>query len=276
MLEENRNQDSMDHKLLVIFSCLMFHIAFLNVLAEAQSDRSSQDLTKHLEWDPALIQDVKNDGRLVVSRSSPEASDEQWDTWIQNVSQLDWYLNVKELFIYQCRISEKDMEYLCSFPNIETVTLGHSIEGVLISPKAMPHLSKLKKLTELSLSIQGISDAHFETVSKLEKLRYLFIDYAAKNMISSLDLKFWKRGSVSDVALSHISKCDSLQVVEYWYPVEPDEGGETSFTIESLELLFTMKSLRVAVFNKIELSRSNDLGSFTINVLPSLRRGTDF
>ncbi len=234
--------NAMPMKYLIITS-LVFYCA-LRCDAQVSLIKAGKhvEYTLHPLWSLKEANFSKKYTSLTLLRSSLSATATQWGIWQQNVKNHPHHFKVKNVLLSHCYISEKEMAYLCNFENIETLRLGNSIEGVLLSAKALSHISKLKKLKHLHLSIHGISDAHFEAISKNKSISSIVLEFPSVAMVHKDELKYWSKTNLSDAALAELAKMKSLEALNMNY--SPAKGhGKVKFTFESLKELLKLSSL---------------------------------
>jgi len=250
----------------IIFICL-------SVGLEAGDQRA---LTEHPPWGARDSGFCKDDGRITVFRSSPSVSKKQWAIWEKNVTKIEGYQKITHLFVNHCRLSEEEMSYLCHFPNIESLILGHSIEGVLVSPESLTYLKGLKNLREISFSIHGVNDSHFREISKIQNLRKISMDYPSKHMIKKSELEYWEKIHISDDALDAVQKIQNLRSLSLRYFPGENEMGKVVFSLNSLEKLFNLPELDKICFNEMTFSKVKSLNGQNIfewryEVVPKVR-----
>lgn len=232
----------------------------------------STDLTADdFPWSEWSLSEVEN-GILKVSSDSPQVDRAQWDRWIENVKALKWREKIREISVNYCKISSSHLELLCEFPNVEFITLGHSIEGVEIKPESIQHLSKLKKLTVLSVSIHSIDDRYFERFGELQGLEVFAVEAPLRSFISEEGRNSWRPAELSDRALQFLSNIRSLKQVRFYYPDPQTPEGTWNFTVQGLNYLRSMPLIENFRFNDSQFTREGDAAVFMYSVDSSVER----
>jgi hypothetical protein len=222
-------------------------------------------------WSEWSLSEVES-GKLKVSSDSPQVDRAQWDRWIENVKALKWREKIREISINYCSISSRHLELLCEFKNVEFITLGHSIEGIEIGPESIQHLSKLKKLTVLSVSIHSIDDRYFERFGELQGLEVFAIEAPLRRFISEEGRKSWRPAELSDRALQFLSNIRSLKQARFYYPDPQTPEGTWNFTVQGLSYLRSVPSIEKFRFNDSEFTRVEDTAVFVYSVDSSVGR----
>lgn len=233
-----------------ISPCLLLLLFFQIVLSGSIFAKDiSKDPAVHPYW-ASRKEFFSDDYQSITLIGSDLSTEKVWKQWIENVGQLFYRKKVKSVFLNQGYVSKWAIEYLSNFENIETITLGASIEGVIISPEAFWGLRKFKKLKFLNTSIHGLRDEHFQCISKISNLEELAIEFPSVHMVAGgHDIKKWSRVDLTDQSIYKILDLKSLAYLR----VMDGPGratGDVKLTGKALEILSSssnIESIRVSV-----------------------------
>lgn len=238
---------------------------------ESDSNKiTAPKLTPHPSW-------VSEDGFYSEANHSirydglqTQVTESQWAMWRANVSNLPFHEEVEVLFLNRCHINVREMEYFSAFKNIESVTLGHSIEGVITSSTAMAILPTFENLNHLHISIHGLSDKHLLFLKKLPKLQYLTIEFPSKTMLSENQrmVQDWRAISLTENAAFEIAEVESLSSLMIFRGPSPD-NGRVEFTEEAINRLVTLPNLEELYISADKIFKSGEFEKIERNKLPA-------
>lgn len=165
--------------------------------------------------------------------------------WSDLYELLDYPEKVKKIAIqYNDTITDKDLQFIENFPNLEELFLKNSSN---ITDDGMAVLTKLPHLKTLSVYGTKVTEASLPLIADLKNLENLYLGSMPLNTHTNLPSESpWKNQPV-------VFTDNSLKILEgsnlekLWF------FGPTNFTPEGLAYLATMKNLEVfsAESNKI-------------------------
>lgn len=229
----------------MLFQSFIFCAFSILSSSEEANDTSKFELTKHPHWILNKNNLDEDQETLTLIGTLPAASKEQVTFWKDNVKELPYFEKLENIFLNYGLIKEEDMSYLIEFKNIKHLTLGISIEGILMSPEILRYVKNFKKLTSLNIAIHGLNDEHLKIIGELNNLERLSIQFPSVNMIvhNSNQMKLWKKTELSDKSIKELGKLNSLNFLAILHAPQP-EDGEVKLTIETLNTLLILPNLK--------------------------------
>lgn len=237
---------------------LYFFILALFLPLVSGFDVKEEVLTSHPSWENNKFFYNSNFDGLVIIGSIPSFGPKQWEVWGKNVSLLPYHRKVTSVLLNHGSISGEFAEYLCNFENIEFLTLGISVEGILLSEEAFKVFAKMKRLKHLHIAIHGIDDNYFKNITLFNSLESLVIQFPDKLMIIENELHLWSKTYLSDLSLYEIAKIESLRSLEVFS--FNAEYVEVAFSFPTIERIINLPNIEKFHLATSNFSRTN--GSF--------------
>jgi hypothetical protein len=206
------------------------------------SDVELKISNSHPSWENSKLYYTQTYDALAIIGTIPEFRADQWKLWGENVKNLSYHKNVTSVLLNHGSVSRELAEYLCNFENIEDVTLGISVEGVIMSEETFKVFNKMKKLKHLHIAIHGITDQYFQNITDVISLESIIIQFPDKKMIPDRDLYLWSKTSLSDLSVREIAKMHNLRSISI--SSCDNEYANVNFSITSIEAILKLPNLR--------------------------------
>lgn len=251
-------------------------IAFILILCECtflpaddieKEKKVKSKATPHPPWVSHESFFSEKDGTIRFLGTKAQFSEIQWNQWKNNIPNLPFYSKVKSIFVNNCDISKNEIEYLSGFKNAESLTLGYSIEGVVISPESMVALTKLKKLTYVHISIHGLSDKHVAVLPMIPSLKCLIIEFPSSIGLSAQEHENWRPAKVTEIAAFEISKIKSLSILMIFNGPMPNDG-DVMFTKRAFDELIRLPNLEELYISRNRTFKSGEYEKIEMHNVP--------
>lgn len=224
-------------------SCIFWAFSSL-IFAGELNDANKSEMTEHPSWILNQNNISEDQKTLTIIGTLPATNKKQATLWRKNVKHAPCFEKLENIFLNYGYFKEEDMAYLSEFKNVRNLTLGISIEGVLMSPEALRYVKNFKKLTSLNIAIHGLNDEHLKTIGELTNLEGLSIQFPSVNMIvhNANEMNLWKKTELSDKSMKELVKLSSLNFLAISNAPQP-EDGEVKLTIETLNTLLLLPNI---------------------------------
>lgn len=131
---------------------------------------------------------------------------------------LSGHPGLEELHLVKTKVNDRGLAYLPSVPSLKTLNVGKT----QITDVGMAHVGQIRSLEHLDLPNRGITDKGLAPIANLKHLTHLSVGCST-------------RSPLTDIALKHVSKLQSLETLHI---------AGTGFTNAGMDNLAKLENLR--------------------------------
>ena len=230
-----------------------------------RSTHTAEDALAPLTFDRESVSEAEPEGTSTLWYTGPDILDESyWNQVTELIKAHPRRAEVRHIHLNNCVLSKQALVSFSHFPNVEKITVGASIEGVVISSAELEGILYFKKIRCLHLSIHGLSGEHLKVISRMKNLEDLIIEYPDRTMtpLGKSSRHQWTPVKIDDEAIKSLAKLESLEFLAFGH-VPSSLAGRVALTEKALVELLKLPNLE---------SLSIGHGSFTREAVPLIRK----